>query len=119
MSSRLDWIKDWEEQARRAGYHAHDLALQVGMSEHQLRRHLSRLFGLPSQHWIDQLRLRDAWLLLLSGEPVKSIAFRLGFKQPSHFSASFKHAYGVSPSTCRSGPRDEKCPPQIRNVRHG
>jgi AraC family transcriptional regulator len=100
--SRLDAIKDWEDRVRTAGYHAPDLARQVGISEHQLRRHFTRLFGLPSQHWIDQLRVRDACRLLMDGEPVKSVAFQLGFKQVSHFCTFFKGAMGISPSAFRS-----------------
>ena len=49
-----------------------------------------------------------------------SVAFRLAYKQPSHFSAAFKHAYGISPSTCRRASAnqkmsatDTKCPPRI------
>jgi methylphosphotriester-DNA--protein-cysteine methyltransferase len=76
--SRLDAIKDWEARVKAAGYHAHVLALQVGMSDHQVRRHLTRLFGLPSQHWIDQVRIREACRLLIFREPVKSVAFQLG-----------------------------------------
>ena len=115
--SRLDAIKDWEGRAKTAGYHAHDLAVQVGVSERQLRRHLLRLFGLPSQHWIDHLRVRDSRALLMAGEPVKSIAFQLGFKQVLHFCTFFKRSYGISPSTCRLMFSNEQCPPQITNVR--
>jgi len=100
--SRLDGIKDWEDWVKAAGYHAHDLARQVGTSEQQLRRHLTRLFGLPSQHWIDQLRLRKACHLLLARTPVKNVAFQLGFKQVSHFCAFFKRAMEISPSAFRS-----------------
>ena len=92
MGSCLDRITDWEDRARTAGYHASDLALQVGVCGHHLRRHLTRLFGLPSQHWIDQLRLEDARTLLIAGEPVKRVAFQLGFKQLSHFCNFFKRA---------------------------
>ena len=115
--SRLDAITDWENRARRAGYHAHDLAVQVGVCERQLRRHLAERFKLPSQHWIDGVRLRDAWNFLLAGEPVKSVAFRLGFKQVSHFSTFFKRAHGIPPSACRRPAAGQKCPPQITNVR--
>jgi AraC-like DNA-binding protein len=62
--------------------------------------------GEPLQLWMNRLRLHDAWPWLLAGEPVKAVAFRLRFKQASHFSASFKRAYGISPSTCRSLPDD-------------
>ena len=115
--SRLDAISDWENRARMAGYHARVLAEQVGVCERQLRRHFARQFQFPAQHWMERLRLGDAWPLLLAGEPVKSVAFRLGFKQPSHFSAAFKRAYGISPSACRSAIGNQECPPEIRNVR--
>jgi len=100
--SRLDAIKDWEDQAKKAGYHALKLARQVGIGEHQLRRQIAHLFGLPSQHWIDQVRVREACRLLLAREPVKRVAFQLAFKQVSHFCAFFKRACGMSPSAWRS-----------------
>ena len=115
--SRLDAIKDWENRARLAGYHARVLALQSGVCERQLRRHLLREFKAPSQHWIDQVRARDGWNLVIAGDSVKSVAFRLGFKQVSHFCTFFKRAYGISPSACRRVPAGQKCPPQITNVR--
>ena len=115
--SRLDAIKDWEERARAVDYDFHSLALQTGVREHQLRRHVIKLAGESLQQWINRLRLGDAWTLLQAGEPVKSVAFRLAYKQPSHFSAAFKHAYGISPSTCRRASAGQKCPPEITNVR--
>jgi AraC-like DNA-binding protein len=109
--SRLDAIRDWEDRARTAGYHAPELARQVGIGEHQLRRYLTGRFGLPSQHWIDHVRIREACRLLMAGEPVKSIAFGLGFKQVSHFCTFFKRACGISPSAWRLSSSD-------KNVRH-
>jgi AraC-like DNA-binding protein len=102
--SRLDAIRDWEDRVKKAGYHASVLASQVPIGEHQLRRQIKRLTGLPTQHWIDRLRVRDACRLLLAGEPAKDIAFQLGFKQVSHFCVFFKREKGVSPSAWRSSP---------------
>jgi AraC-like DNA-binding protein len=40
---------------------------------------------------------RAAELLLDVGLKVSAVAAELGFSEPSHFSRSFKHVYGVSP----------------------
>ena len=59
MSSRLDRIQDWEEQARKAGYRASEMSRFVSVSDRHLRRHFLTVHGLPPQEWIDRLRQKN------------------------------------------------------------
>lgn len=51
--------------------------------------------------YIEQRRMEAAKRLLMEGESVKAIAFRMGFTSPSSFSFAFRRAVGASPSTFR------------------
>lgn len=80
-----------------------DIARHVGCSE----AHLSRLFrqhlGSPPGDYIITQRMELAKALLYSsGESVKAIAARLGFRDAFAFSHAFKKAIGSSPSAWRS-----------------
>jgi AraC-like DNA-binding protein len=65
------------------------------------RRSLERLFlaetGLSPARWRLRLRLIEAMRLLADGEPVTSLAVRLGYATPSAFGAAFAREMGVSP----------------------
>jgi AraC-like DNA-binding protein len=45
------------------------------------------------------LRLNKAKELLRQGWTIKSTAYELGFKQPSHFSREFKRQTGTAPAS--------------------
>jgi AraC-like DNA-binding protein len=47
---------------------------------------------------LNEQRLVQAAKLLKRFRSVKTVAFRLGFKQVSHFSREFKLQYGISPT---------------------
>ncbi len=51
--------------------------------------------------YIEQRRMEAAKRLLMDGESVKTIAFRMGFASPSSFTFAFRRAVGASPSTFR------------------
>ncbi|OME87352.1 hypothetical protein BK120_05105 [Paenibacillus sp. FSL A5-0031] len=74
------------------------LAEMAGLS----LRHYSRLFqkmtGKSPIDYLIQFRMdRAKHLLLTSGEPINEIASRIGFRDPFHFSRSFKQHTNVSP----------------------
>lgn len=65
-----------------------------------LREHLG--FGL--REFLEKRRLANARERVVTGvEPLKAIAFSLGFRHASHFTAWFRRHTGQSPSACRSG----------------
>jgi AraC-like DNA-binding protein len=99
--SRLDSVTDWEARAEPAGYRASVLANRCGVSERHLRRFLRLKFGKPPREWLAQVRLARAVASLQQTLLVKEAAFQAGFKDPAHFTRSFKQQYGVSPSAFR------------------
>lgn len=68
-----------------------DLARQVGLSVSQINRRFVLAFGETPKQCMNRRRYERACQLLLSTrEPIKQIAYGLGFKQPSHFAAWFR-----------------------------
>jgi len=99
MSSRLDWIQDWDGLAADAKYQPRQLAQTCQISERQLCRFILGKFGRTTGRWLFEVRMQKAPLLLLTKQTSKMTAFELGFKQPSHFCREFKRVYGMSPRT--------------------
>jgi AraC-like DNA-binding protein len=49
--------------------------------------------------YLKQLRLQEAWALLLAdGLRVSEAASRVGYESPSHFTRDFKSYYGAAPA---------------------
>jgi AraC-like DNA-binding protein len=98
MSSRLERITDWEILAKECTFSAKKMAERCGISTRQLRWYFQEYRGFALKKWLDDLRVEVAAEMLEKGEPVKSIAVDLGFKQRSHFSKFFKRVTGIAPS---------------------
>lgn len=74
------------------------LAAHVGMSRVHMHRKLKELTGQSARDFIKNVRLRQAGILL--GEKtlnISDVAYALGYNNLSHFSASFRDFFGVSP----------------------
>ena len=97
MHSRLDFITDWNVIVQEARYEPSKVAGKCKVSLRQLERFFLERFGVTPKAWMDELRINQAIELIAAGESVKSTAFKLGFKQASHFSRVFKHLAGMSP----------------------
>lgn len=107
----------WEELAEEALYNASRLAQMCHFSTRQLQRVFQRTFGRPPQDWLNHQRMRKAQQLLLGGQPVKAIAFELGFKQPSHFCRQFKSWNNMTPSEfVFASVRGQTAPVETTNV---
>ncbi|TCM16596.1 AraC family transcriptional regulator [Novosphingobium sp. PhB165] len=78
-----------------------ELADLCSLSVRQLTRgfRVSRACSLGD--YIEQRRMEAAKRLLMDGESVKSISFKMGFASPSSFTFAFRRAVGTSPSTFR------------------
>lgn len=91
-------VGDWERLAVVARFDAKELAKLCNLSVRQLERDFRRHLGRTPQNWLNELRLRFAEALLLNGQPVKRVAYTLGFKQTSHFCRRFKLHRNLTPS---------------------
>jgi AraC family transcriptional regulator len=91
-------LERWEQLAGTACYDAKDLAKLCHLSVRQLERDFHRSLERSPQDWLNEQRIKAAQQLLLSGRPVKVVAFDLGFKQSSHFCRQFKSQLNLTPS---------------------
>ncbi len=81
-----------------------DLAAAAGMSRTAFAKAFADAFDQTPMDFVQKARLHRAAQLLATSElPVKVIAASLGFASRSHFSRSFRRAYGTDPSTYRKG----------------
>lgn len=80
-----------------------DIAAHAGCSEAHLSRSFRRCIGNPPVDYLIARRIELAKALLdTTGEPIKSIANRLGYRDSFAFSHAFKSAVGTSPTQWRS-----------------
>lgn len=81
---------------------AESLAEIAGVSLRTLQRVFRERFGTSPMSWLMEARLLEAARLIRSGDdPVTKIAYRVGFKDPSHFTRRFKARFGASPNEFR------------------
>ncbi len=83
---------------------AESLAEIAGVSLRTLQRIFRERFDTSPMSWLMEARLLEAGRLIRAGDdPVTKIAYRVGFKDPSHFTRRFKARFGVSPNEYRRG----------------
>ncbi|MGA7992382.1 MAG: helix-turn-helix transcriptional regulator, partial [Thermoanaerobaculia bacterium] len=83
---------------------AESLAEIAGVSLRTLQRIFRERFDTSPMTWLMEARLLEAARLIRAGDdPVTKIAYRVGFKDPSHFTRRFKSRFGVSPNEYRRG----------------
>lgn len=81
---------------------AENLAELAGVSLRTLQRLFRDRFDTSPMNWLMEIRLVEAARLIRGGDdPVTKIAYRVGFKDPSHFTRRFKARFGVSPNEFR------------------
>ena len=74
------------------------LARRVGLSETTLKRGFRQVFGTTVFGYLRARRMERAHVLLQSGEAtVLEAATRVGYSNPSNFSAAFRRQFGVNP----------------------
>jgi len=91
-------IHHWVKLAKEAHFNSRELARLCNLSPRHLQRELNKRFGRTPQDWLNEQRIIASHYLLTSGQPVKNVAFELGFKQPSHFCRQFKSVFSITPS---------------------
>jgi len=76
-------------------------ATLTGRSVSTFQRDFFKIFEISACHWLAKRRLEQAQLLLRQGRRPSEIYLELGFGDLSHFSRSFKKAYGHPPSVAK------------------
>jgi AraC-like DNA-binding protein len=80
-----------------------DIAADVGCSRYHLCRTFKTSTGTTLHAYRDQLRLRSALNdLERTNVDLTRLALDLGYSSHSHFTASFRRAFGVTPSAART-----------------
>ena len=80
-----------------------ELAKIAGMSRAGFARRFSESTGTSPMSYLTQWRMHIASKALrLSKEPIKGLAYRLGYASESTFSSVFRRVYGVSPTQHRT-----------------
>jgi AraC-like DNA-binding protein len=84
-----------------------EVSRRVATSPRQLQRVFADISGPGFRAHLRAVRMARATELLATTDlPVKEIAARVGYDDPSQFSKAFKRTYGVSPSQMRATRRD-------------
>lgn len=92
-----------EEHLSNDEFSVDQLARELGMSRSQLFRKLKALTDQSVVAYLRSYRLARARQLLRNTDlSVSEIAYEVGFKSPSHFSAAFLKEFGEQPSSTRS-----------------
>lgn len=75
------------------------VASLIHVTRRQLERRLKKLEKISPKEYIRQVRLEQAKKLLEEGLPsnISDLAFRVGFKDPRHFSKLYKSFFGQTP----------------------
>ena len=89
----------------------HHVARAVGASPAYLTDLFRRLEGVSMHRYVAQLRLARALVELPHADDLTALALDVGFSSHSHFSASFRRAFGCTPSQFREAARARRRPP--------
>lgn len=81
-----------------------DLARLVGTNECYLKREFKSMFGMSVRAYQRKIRMEKAnHLLLNTAMSIEEISGQLGYKHTTHFTASYKKHYRVTPGEARRG----------------
>ncbi|WP_123041523.1 AraC family transcriptional regulator [Cohnella candidum] len=111
MQNLLEWL---ELEYADPELSLADMAARLGIGERQLNERFRGLFGMPAYAYLIQLRIRKAKekLPVLGGMTVGEIGEAVGFRDASHFVATFRRKEGLTPDQYRrlygSGSRGER-----------
>ena len=88
----------WYDMIRESHYNVNTMAEACGISLRQLERYFAKEFNLSPHEWLTQQRMIAARYLICQENTIKEVAFKLSYKQSSHFCREFKKCYGITPS---------------------
>lgn len=84
------------------------LASHCAVSRERLHRVLTEWIGMSPSDYLRAVRLHRARQLVLSGEPVASVAAECGFADQAHFTRWFKRTFGYTPGDLAQATRPIK-----------
>ncbi len=90
-------------------FNSNSLSDELTMSRMQLHRKMKKLYNMTAHELLRDIRMKEAARLLTEGKiTISEVAYMVGFNNVSHFSTSFKQAYGVTPREYTNS-NDTKC----------
>jgi len=94
--------KDLIKNNLNVQFSIHELSRKVYLNEFQLKKEFKNNFGVTIFEFASQERMIAAKnLLSTTSKPIYEIAELVGYKNPTHFTAAFKKAEGVTPKVFR------------------
>ncbi len=84
-----------------------EIASRLGLSIRSFDRLVRDSLGISPGIWLRQLRAVAARMRVRDSEPIKSIAYELGFNHQGDFAREFKSWYDVSPASFRRNLRQQ------------
>jgi len=73
------------------------LCAPAGASVRTIERAFQKEVGLNFEQWRRQARLMKAVELLVAGQSIKEVSFKVGYRQPSAFVEMFRQTLGTTP----------------------
>ena len=96
-----DAVRGLMERVRSAvlggDWNVSGIAGQCGVSRERIHRVMKRWIGMSPSDYLRTVRLHRAKDMLLSGQPVASVAAACGFADQAHFTRWFRRAFGYTP----------------------
>lgn len=81
-----------------------DMARLCCMSPAHFSRMFKQEFNIGFQDYLTCRRMEAAMRMLQeSSAPVSTVAYSMGYRDPSYFARAFRRHFGISPSACRTG----------------
>lgn len=100
QSQKID-LQDFMEKNFRCDMSMGEFACASGRSLSTFKRDFKKMSELSPERWLTDRRLRASVELLKRGRRVSDVCFDVGFKNVSHFSATFKKKFGITPGEAR------------------
>jgi len=77
------------------------IASHIGFSKYHLLREFKKEFGLTPYHYIQNIKINNARMMLNTEVPLSQIALECGFFDQSHLIKTYKKFFGHTPSKVR------------------
>lgn len=101
MEQLRQWLNAWP---LALPLNLDEAARMTDLSTRRVHALLSKHLGMTAQAYLEKRRLAHARQRLLQEDTAfKEIAFSLGFRHASHFTAWFRRQSGLTPTACRTG----------------